>query len=192
MAGFRALGIFLTLAIFLSIDLYGGLPAGRSADMTLEQLVAKMPEGKLDKIIGDYGDRAAAAIIANEARWRLLNGQLLEGDRAEIERAAQALAEVPTQNRSAEERAQLSRSWKKLALLARDLDGPVDEVLNYLEIAYSLDPSDEGLAKEVKFQRSRKQIVQARADEAARIRDARARGEDPDTHHPYRGVNYNN
>lgn len=74
----------------------------------------------------------------------------------------------------------MSRSWKKVAYLIRDLEGPGDACLNYMEIAFALDPTDASLGRELKFQRDRKEIVEGRAVEAARIREARARGEEPE------------
>ena len=150
------------------------------AGLGTEELWSRIPQGKANEIIDEYGAGAEAFLVAQELRKRHLRGESTNEDRGEIDRIAQDLASIPTQRRSIGERAQMSRSWKKVAYLIRDLEGPGDACLNYMEIAFALDPTDASLGRELKFQRDRKEIVEGRAVEAARIREARARGEEPE------------
>lgn len=170
--------ILLVFIILTSGSLAAGLKPGRSDDLQFETLASRMPSEKYAILLDRFGDAAEPATVIEEARKRLMKGELLTEDRTAIDDAIDDLARIDSSNRGELEKAQLSEAWKEAAFLMRRLDGPTEESTGYLEIAYSLNPFDEGLANEVKFQRSRKELVEARLAEAERIRTARDNGED--------------
>lgn len=75
------------------------------------------------------------------------------------------------------ERADMARAWKAAAVVIRETEGATPFHATALEIAAELDPEDEWLAKELAFQKRRQEILQARAERAAK---ARADGHDPE------------
>lgn len=170
---------FAATAVLFAPLLNGELAAGKSVDLDFNQLAAKLPPEKAQALLGRFGEALAPGLVLEESRKRFMKGALKAGDRETIDEALKELAGIPSTNRSQREKAQLSEAWKEAAFLTRRLDGPTDESNGYLEIAYSLNPSDEALAKEVKFQRDRKAILAGRLAEAARIREAKENGEDP-------------
>lgn len=100
-------------------------------------------------------------------------------DRATVDRAIARLASIDPEALGALDKEGLGRAWWKVAELTRRLDGPTSEMRQQLELAYSLAPAEKALAREVAYQRSRARLIDRRLAQAAEIRAARERGEDP-------------
>ena len=186
-AGFLFVGLLIG-AIAPSTEIFAGrLKEGTSNDLRFEELSRRVPAEKLDELVDRFGAATVPATVIEEARKRLMSGALKFGDRETIDKAVSELSKIEMRKRSPKERERLSRAWAEAARLARKLDGPTQRSVDYLEIAYALDPDNQDLANEVKFQRDRKRIIEARLAEAKRIREAQAKGEDPDSSVPYVG-----
>ncbi|MCH6258959.1 hypothetical protein MLD52_20555 [Puniceicoccaceae bacterium K14] len=123
---------------------------------------------------------------AAEPALELINGiQKSKGknqrklDRKYIQISIDKLEKLDTKKMELEERSKVGKAWWKAAELTRRLDGPTEEMMEQLEMAYSLAPDDEELMKEVAYQRRRVQVVSLRLAEAKRVREAREAGKDP-------------
>lgn len=85
------------------------------------------------------------------------------------------LQDVPAKE-DRQQRIDLARAWKLMSALTHQIDGDTPEVLESLRIAHSLDPEDEEVKREMDFMQRKMAAVNERLEEAARLREAKAKG----------------
>jgi hypothetical protein len=78
--------------------------------------------------------------------------------------------------RDVQGRAELARAWRLLAAVDHQLEGDTPDVLETLRIAYNLNPEDREVSRELAHIQRKVDAVRERLDEAARLREATARG----------------
>jgi len=96
-------------------------------------------------------------------------GASVEGLEIQADLEALSARQLPT---DATARLELSEAWKVAAKLVRETEGTTPFLAEALRLASELDPGDSDIAKAAAFEAVRQEKINARIDEANRIREA--------------------
>lgn len=165
----------LRLAILPALAVFCAFPELALASSALDRL----PSERRAEFVQRYGEGADLVLEIDKSLDGLSRRELKGIDRSRIESALERLSKVDASKKSRAEKVQLAKAWRRASEFTIKMDGPSRKALAQLERAHELDPDDENLARMVRTERLRQRLALERVAEAKRVREARARGEDP-------------